>query len=189
MRKCRVWEGTHRSKRVSIKYLRVSLYDDRPLRRFVFYLACLYRVEPRTRLLGPIVILRGRSYVGEISAPERYSLHRDSNEPPANYFRAGVTHFGMQQPLHRRIHKVCMMKRVFQVLKREIELEGVSVFCLPRMVSNDGEQISSTDHRNTWVLLAPFYRRNLRLRNYFFTGYSGGASSLSITNPLEGPSS
>ena len=42
-----------------------------------------------------------------------------------------------------------MMKRLCQVLKREVELEGVDVLDLLRNASNDEEQVSSADHTST----------------------------------------
>lgn len=54
--------------------------------------------------------------------------------------------FKAQQPPHRKIRRVCMMKRLCQVLKREIELEGLEVLDLLRMASNDGERIPLTDY-------------------------------------------
>ena len=42
-----------------------------------------------------------------------------------------------------------MMKRLCQVLKREMEFEGLDVLDLLRMASNGREQVSSTDHRST----------------------------------------
>jgi len=84
------------------------------------------------------------------------------------------------------------MRRLFHVgLKRETELEGVNMLDLFQMAPNDGEQVSSTDYRLKYLAgmpLAPFYRRNLRLHNYFLAEYSGGASSFLTPKPLQGPS-
>lgn len=85
------------------------------------------------------------------------------------------------------------MRRLCHVgLKREMELEGVNILDLLRMAPDDGEQVSSTNYRLKYlvgILLAPFYRRNLRLHNYFLAEYPGGASSFPTPNPLQGPGS
>lgn len=47
---------------------------------------------------------------------------------------------GARRPLHWRIRQVCMMKRLCQVLKQEMELEGVAVLDLLRKSSNGEER-------------------------------------------------
>ncbi|KAF9781883.1 hypothetical protein BJ322DRAFT_1078911 [Thelephora terrestris] len=48
-----------------------------------------------------------------------------------------------ERPLHWKIHKVCMVKRLCQVLTREREIEGLDALDLLRTAPNDGELISS----------------------------------------------
>jgi len=57
--------------------------------------------------------------------------------------------FEVRQPQHWKIRQTCVVKRLCQVLGREMELEGLDVLDLLQIVSNDAGLISSTDHRST----------------------------------------
>ena len=73
------------------------------------------------------------------------SIFRRDEQPEARQSNGGSharTSFEAQRPLHWRIHQVCMMKRLCQVLKREREVDGLDALNILRTDPEDEELIS-----------------------------------------------